>query len=713
MLDPNERHIRGADAGLRSSSGWLEEATRGFHAQVLRLFDGFYDKLDDTLYDLADKSDNESAYAGYFVAVRLFRKRRPASRLAFTRRLRHASDVFASGASEGGTAGPRIAKAPDKFAAEPEEALVLENLVSKSTSRYCQVLEELGHALGQAQGMQPVPIAANPLGPSTICAAFEAALTPFADIDPPVKLVVYKLFDKQVMDHLGSVYTAYLDGVAPAQLTQLGNPAAAHQRRKHDPWRGPGGRTGQRLSRDAAPPQHGSQAAATPLDLAMLHQRLRRPAQSGRTTIDTSDLLAALGRVQPLCGPTRDPQALTTWLRERIDEGLDRVPARTGERRLSERDEASIELVLRLFEHILAAPVLPAPIKPLIARLEVPILKAALLDQTFFANPAHPARQLLNRTGQAAIGWTDDGERSATSLYGILARTVNRIVAQFGEDVGVFTEQSAQLSAALAARANEVQTWEAKARRVAEGRARADTAERLVATVIRERLCDYENVPAFVVDLLEEGWSQVLTATHLGSGGDSGAWHDGIATVDRLLWSICPKIGQEERRQLLQAIPPLLRKLRLALAESSADPRKVSNWFRDLQALHMAALRGDGNTFAVNRAETSSGQDSAVEAERDAVAEAGSAPWGLPLAIGTWIQLPRRGERPVRMKLIWYDPTGARLLFVDAARHKGVELDVDRMAALIERGKILVVGHEDEGLVERAVAAVTMALETE
>lgn len=698
---------------------------RRFHEELLRLFDGFYDKVDDALYDLADKSANDSSYAGYFVAMRLFRKRRPACRLAFARRLHHASEVFfkaVSGDSSSSTE-PKCGDATCWRAsdtAETEEALVLENMVSKSTSRYRQILEELNRALAQAIGLRTIPIAVNPFGPGTICTAFQAALTPFASIDLPVKLVVYKLFDKQVMDHLGRAYATYLEGLSalsPNPRAQPGGPHTADQplgdRRDK---REPDATARQRLSTDALPDSDAPPIATTSADLARLHQRLYRiprPAALQCPAIDTSEVVATLTQLQPLCPRTRAPRVLRAWLCARLTEGLGLNPKAVRARRLREHDEASIEVVLQLFEQILAAPDLPAPIKPLIARLALPILKVALLDETFFTDPSHPARQLLNRAGRAAIGWTDDGDRSAASLYGVLARTVEQITGRFTEDVAIFAEQSAQLDAALAPRANLLRAWEEKARRVAAGRARASSCERMVAAVIHERLRGYENVPPSVVELLEDGWSRVLNTAYLRSGADSEAWREGLSTIDRLLWSVCPKFTQEERRELLQAIPTLLRKLRLTLAESSAEPRKVSNWFRELQPLHMAALRGDSDTLRVHSAERPSGAGLAVAAEPNTAATTGSAPSSLQLAVGTWIQLAPRDNQPVRLKLIWQDLGGAQLLFVDAARRKGVELDIERVTMLIARGTATVVGNETEGLVERAIAAVTKALETE
>src|SRR5690606_5883111 len=72
--------------------------------------------------------------------------------------------------------------------------------------------------------------------------------------------------------------------------------------------------------------------------------------------------------------------------------------------RLNQMDEDVINLVSMLFEFILNDNQLPASMKALIARLQIPMLKVAILDKSFFGKEGHPARRLLNEIATAAIG---------------------------------------------------------------------------------------------------------------------------------------------------------------------------------------------------------------------------------------------------------------------------------------------------------------------
>ena len=61
-------------------------------------------------------------------------------------------------------------------------------------------------------------------------------------------------------------------------------------------------------------------------------------------------------------------------------------------------DEDTVNLVGMLFDYILNDRNLAIPMKALIGRLQIPMLKVAILDKTFFSRTSHPARQLVERT---------------------------------------------------------------------------------------------------------------------------------------------------------------------------------------------------------------------------------------------------------------------------------------------------------------------------
>jgi len=75
-------------------------------------------------------------------------------------------------------------------------------------------------------------------------------------------------------------------------------------------------------------------------------------------------------------------------------------------------DRMKIDIVAMLFDQILADEKLPAEFKMLLGRLQLPVLRIALADGTFFATRAHPARRLIDRIASCAVGYEKAGDAS-------------------------------------------------------------------------------------------------------------------------------------------------------------------------------------------------------------------------------------------------------------------------------------------------------------
>ena len=88
---------------------------------------------------------------------------------------------------------------------------------------------------------------------------------------------------------------------------------------------------------------------------------------------------------------------------------------------------------------------LAAPIKGLIARLQIPILKVAMLDKSFFSKGGHPARKLLNEVANASLGWVPsdpNGDVERDPFYFKIETLVARIIDEFVDDVGSIPERA-------------------------------------------------------------------------------------------------------------------------------------------------------------------------------------------------------------------------------------------------------------------------------
>ncbi len=130
-------------------------------------------------------------------------------------------------------------------------------------------------------------------------------------------------------------------------------------------------------------------------------------------------------------------------------------------KKANQLESMTIELVAMLFDFIFETKDLPDGIKALLARLQIPVLKAAMLDGAFFAKKAHPSRLLVNALAEAGLGWSpvmgqDD------PLYKKIDAIVHRILDGFTDNLAIFDELREDLEAFLA---EEEKAAEATSRR--------------------------------------------------------------------------------------------------------------------------------------------------------------------------------------------------------------------------------------------------------
>ena len=610
MTDAWDKSRQLNGAGQPSSlEAYLSACQGPFQRDVPPLLDVLFEKLDDALYDLADKAGSDRLYSHYFDAMRLFRKQSGNIKTIFLRQLHRTGELTASGLFQ--TESTSFDNySLDNFAlvedAELEKSLAVSNLVSKAESRYQRELHALGRCLGPQLGRRELPPAFNPFGPTAICSAFSAALQSLHDIDLPIKLVVYKLFDKHVMDHLGAIYAQCLSLAVAYGLTPSA-PAAGRPVSVSQVGTSPAPREvfslRSRPAAQTAPEATPSSAGRVPFDsLRALLTSWRDPQPvfghgdlDDAVVIQTSDLMAVLSELQEATRNARQGPLPAHELRARLDGALQSDPL--GEaaprRSLGEIDEDTLELVALLFDSVIHAADLPDPIKVLVGRLQIPLVKVALLDKTLFDNMDHPARRLLNRIADATVGWAEDEERTPDSLYGRIEQIVDRIIGQFDRDLAIFSDLDAELADYLVQEAARARAIEERVCSIATERDRITSARVKTQAVIDERLRSTAPGPR-----RHRGPCSTRGGARCFSRPTSPAESRARSGTRRCISSTgscgacSPRSEPQDRRDLLRGIPELLRTLRAGLASIDFDQRVVSRWFRELQALHLTALRG-------------------------------------------------------------------------------------------------------------------------
>ena len=320
-------------------------------------------------------------------------------------------------------------------------------------------------------------------------------------------------------------------------------------------------------------------------------------------TVDQAKLMEILSNIQerlaaaPLAVPgTTGEPAEKMDITQSLGEILQAVSQ--DENVISAVDRQSsdvINLVTLLYEAIWQDPSVPIPIKELIGRTQVTIIKVALADVNFFNDENHPARAILNEYAYAGIGWTEVESLEKDPLYQKIYQQVELILNSYNDDITFFDGLISDFKAFRARDVTQTSELEQNILKADERKERIDDIHELVSQEIEERVLGRELDP-FVEGLLQGDFYKFMVMLVIKEGPGSNAWKQAINTIDVLLWSIEEKEQQEDRGRLETITPSLFNNLRKALRIASVEPEQVDEIMAKLARVQEESLPAQAAT---------------------------------------------------------------------------------------------------------------------
>jgi hypothetical protein len=358
-------------------------------------------------------------------------------------------------------------------------------------------------------------------------------------------------------------------------------------------------------------------------------------------------------------------------------------------------DKITIDVIKLLFDYIFRDPSIPDSMRSLFGRLQVPILKAALLDRTFFSDKKHPARRLLDHLAAAAVGaQSDEGYRVGFEL--VAAGVVDEVCKDFKVDAAVFDAADAKLQEFIDAEQRRTTKALDKDVAVALAAEQTDADRSQARALIRDRLTGI-NVPFEVRSFAETIWVDYLTKIRERDGPESDAWKAGVQTLDDLLWSITAKERNEQKARLTKMVPTLVRGLRSAGQVLELRDDRMKPFLETVYQLHMAAIKPTTAAELVPAEKTpvaGAPQLASVADVHDFVGE---------MVVGTWVAFDRDGET-VNARLSWVSPMRTKYIFTSRSRARAIAVTPEELAWQLSAGSARVVV-EPVPLFDRAVSA--------
>ncbi|MCQ4165166.1 DUF1631 domain-containing protein [Tahibacter harae] len=755
-MSANDNNPKVVDLNQRSTAASLGEKPAEALAQVrvhalkrlTALATTLFENADDALFDLASKADNNAVQAQYFDGMREVRKKRQQIEARFQEQLARQFVDFAAG--RGIVAKPENASGELSLSlveeTELEESLAVASMVAKTENRLQRALFAINQRLSHISN-QRVEDTNSPVGPAAVGQAFRIAGGEL-EVALPVRLIIYKLFDRYVMGGLDQFYdelNALLvhAGVLPQMRASVarrpGSPAPPPPRPGEAP---------------AIPGLEQTETAAgyLPVDAAAaelqanLYNSLRALLSTRRSgegdaagyvpatynpnvvPLNPTELLSALSILQNQSLSAQSAAESAQVALRVKEELLGQAGKLRGENgaNVSGADEDTIDLVGMLFEYILQDRNLPAQMQAMLGRLQIPFLKVALLDKHLFARRTHPARVLLDSLAQACVGWSEESDRDRR-LYDKVKEIVESLLKDFEDDLGIFDRLRVDFETFAETNKRRAELAEQRASEATRGREKLLDARR---TAAREIMLRIENrpMPDMIRNLLSRPWANYLVLVLLRQGDASDEWRHALRFADELIWSVQPKQNAAERERLTAVLPQLEKTLRHGLATVAFDETDVRRLMQQLNTLYQALLQPAAPT-AVTEAPTLELTDplppasqEAGESVMSAIAEEEPAPapaealderWITAvreLKVGTWIEFLDEHGAKERAKLSWISPISSKYLFVNRKGLKVADRTLAQLASDLAENRVTVL--EEVPLFDRALDAIVERLKT-
>ncbi|WP_020207950.1 DUF1631 domain-containing protein [Gilvimarinus chinensis] len=739
-LNPDQK--RSAETSLARMPAPMHQLREKSRMQLQVMLRDLFDKTDDALFELADKATNNHEQNLYFDSMRQVRLRRKETEAEFFRRIdigfAHllSPESFSERVEEREVSLDNMALVDHD---ELEEMVASETMVNRASEQFSEKLQHLTLRMDQLVPAK-VYLKNNPVGPEIICHGFVEAASAI-EIDVKARLVLFKLFDRHVMSQLGEIYELLNQQLIDANILPSMRGAPKVQREQpRQPVQEGGNAEGARSAGNYAEVDESSEQVLLQLRELLQGQPGHHGAEASvgaagqGPRLSSQDVLSLLNLAQQRTVQRNQPLASA----DEVKSLLSGLLAQGGEanKSINQVDEDVINLVSMMFEFILEDRSLASPMKVLLARLQIPMIKVAIADKSFFGKGGHPARRLLNEMATAALGWQDSGEegRAKDALYRRVDETVNRILADYSKDVGIFEALLLEFRAFQEKEKRRAQILEQRTIDAEDGKAKSQRARAEVDAALAEVTAGVK-VPQAAAQLLAAAWSNVMFITCLKEGEDSDAFEAQLDTARDLVWSTTTAMDAESRQKLLTLVPGLLARLRKGLEDIAFNPYQMGQMFKALEKLHLDILRGkvditpeveatplekesleelERDDSVVGTVEPTLAEQAHAEAMVELVPETEDYLDTQHLALvsnltqGSWFEMITESGDKCRCRLAAIiKPTG-KYIFVNRTGMKVAEQSREGLACALRDGKMLVL--DDGMLFDRALESVIGSL---
>ena len=242
---------------------------------------------------------------------------------------------------------------------------------------------------------------------------------------------------------------------------------------------------------------------------------------------------------------------------------------------LGQSDKDAINLITMMFQLVSGDRNIPTEFKLLLTKLHIPFIKAAMLDKSLLTNKQHPAQVILTSISKASIGWNKEKDKN-NNFINNASKVIANIVEEEKLDQKFFTKQLNGYQKFINEQKNEFKIEQNRIENKLKGRDRIVNAMKAVEALLNHKTHNVE-LPTLIHKMLYGARKNVLVLILVRHSDTSDEYLLKINFIDDLIETI-----QSEKYEII--LKKIIEKLSLEYAEG----------------LKLVAYDGDGLIAKVN-----------------------------------------------------------------------------------------------------------------
>jgi hypothetical protein len=253
-------------------------------------------------------------------------------------------------------------------------------------------------------------------------------------------------------------------------------------------------------------------------------------------------------------------------------------------------DHMVIDVVGSLFDQILSDARVPPQMARQIARLQLPVLRVALNDQSFFSTRRHPVRRFVNRIASLACAFDDFETGPGKQFLNHVAQLVQEITEGDFDQTDLYAAKLAELEVFIAEQ-TQGPVQQSGAARTLESKESELRVQQRYMLQLQNALRPLA-LPAYLRDFVSQVWSQALVLATRRDGPDSELTQRFRRAGRDLVMSVQPKGSPAYRKKFLMQLPPLMKDLNEGMRLIGWPEAAQKEFFGQLLPAHAESLKG-------------------------------------------------------------------------------------------------------------------------